>query len=105
MLRPLIGRLTPLLLLWYFLPPKGRLKLLFTIVLAPAVSGVLMVVKAGETHRELVKQATEALSNVKAPIRGILLNNVKGVLRYYYSHRYAYEYYKPAVESPEERAT
>jgi len=69
------------------------------IVIAPEVSGVLVVVKAGETHRDLVKQATDALARAKAPVRGIVLNNVKGVLPYHYSHRYAYEYYHTSASA------
>ena len=70
------------------------------IVIAPDVSGVLMVIKAGETHRELVKQATEVLTRAKAPLKGVLLNNVKGVLPYHYSYRYAYQYYSSAEIKP-----
>lgn len=71
------------------------------IVIAPYVSGVLLVVLAGVTHRDLVKQATQVLTNAKAPLKGVLLNNVKGVLPYHYSYRYAYEYYKPGAEKPQ----
>jgi len=66
------------------------------LVVAPNVTGVLLVVKAGETHRDLVKQANDVLTRAKAPVMGVLLNNVKGVLPYQYSYRYAYEYYSAA---------
>jgi capsular exopolysaccharide synthesis family protein len=74
------------------------------LVLAQSVSGVLLVVKAGVTHRDLVKQAVEVMQQAGTPVLGILLNNVKEVLPYHYSHRYSYQYYH-AVDnglSPEE---
>lgn len=69
------------------------------LVLAPSVTGVLLVVKAGETHRDLVKQATDVLRKASAPLLGVLLNNAKSVLPYHYSYRYAYEYYRSPRES------
>jgi len=66
-----------------------------TLLLAPIVTGVLLVVKAGATHRELVKEASESLKKAKAPLSGMVLNDVKEVLPYHYGHRYAYQYYTP----------
>ena len=63
------------------------------LVLAQSVSGVLLVVKAGVTHRDLVKQASSVMQKAGTPLLGILLNNVKQVLPYHYSYRYAYQYY------------
>jgi capsular exopolysaccharide synthesis family protein len=66
------------------------------LTIIPEVTGLLFVVKMGETHRDLVKQATDVLTMAKAPISGVLLNDVKGVLPYHYGHRYAYQYYSPS---------
>lgn len=63
------------------------------IVIAPDVTGVVMVVKAGETHRDLVKQATELITSTGANMMGVILNNMKDVLPYQYSYRYSYQYY------------
>ena len=71
------------------------------IVIAREVTGVLMVVKAGVTHRDLVKDATKVLQKSNAPILGVVLNNVNGVLPYHYAYRYAYEYYKPTATADE----
>lgn len=71
------------------------------VVLAKDTSGVLLVVKAGVTHRDLVKQAVDALKRAHAPIAGVLLNNVRNVLPYHYAYRYAYEYYREPVKSKE----
>ena len=65
------------------------------LVVAKDVTGILLVVKAGATHRDLVKQASEVLQKAGAPLVGVLLNNVMQVLPYYYSYRYAYQDYRP----------
>ncbi len=76
------------------------------IVMAGDVSGVLLVVKAGDTHRELVRHACDNLLKVKAPLKGILLNDVKQVLPNYYGNRYSYYHYthdngsKPGTARP-----
>lgn len=46
------------------------------VVLATKVSGVLLVVSAGETKREHAQQAVERLNRVNAHIAGVVLNNV-----------------------------
>lgn len=65
-------------------------------VMAGDVSGVLMVVKAGGTHRELVRMACDNLLKVNAPLKGIVLNDVKQVLPTYHGNRYAYYQYASA---------
>jgi len=69
------------------------------LVMAQSMSGVLLVIKAGATHRELVKQATEILQKAGSPLLGVLLNNAKQVLPHYHEHRYAYEYYRPSADA------
>ena len=46
-------------------------------VLAPSVDGVLLVVCAGRTRRELARRAKEQLENVNARILGVVLNKAK----------------------------
>jgi protein-tyrosine kinase len=67
------------------------------LAIAQEVTSVLLVIKAGATHRELVKQSVDTLKKAGAPLTGAVLNDVKSVLPYHYGHRYAYEYYN---ESP-----
>jgi non-specific protein-tyrosine kinase len=61
-------------------------------VLAQAVDGVLLVVDAGETRREALQQAVEALKKVQANVMGTVLNRVpwgrSGYYRYQDYHRY-----------------
>ncbi len=58
-------------------------------VLAPKVSGCLMVVKAGRTKREALVQMTSTLEAANAKLYGVVINMVKrGRGSYYY---YDYE--------------
>ncbi len=66
-------------------------------VLSADVDGVVLVVKAHQTHRDAVKRAKTLLENVDANIFGSLLNGVKiektyGSYYYYYYYHY-YSYY------------
>jgi capsular exopolysaccharide synthesis family protein len=63
------------------------------LALAPFVNGVLLVVKAGETHRQIVKSACDEIGKSGTPVAGVILNNMKGTLPYYVDSRYQYEYY------------
>jgi capsular exopolysaccharide synthesis family protein len=65
--------------------------------LSRAVDGVILVVNAGVTPKEVVKRASEALQDSGANMLGVILNNVKGALPDYYSYKYykyKYEYEK-----------
>ncbi len=55
---------------------------------SPEVDGVLMVVMAGVTPRELVVRARDVLLDVDANILGVIVNNHAEVLPYYYDHKY-----------------
>lgn len=46
-------------------------------VLAPSVDGVLLVVSAGRTKRDLVRRAKDQLEKVGARLLGVVLNNAK----------------------------
>jgi non-specific protein-tyrosine kinase len=58
-------------------------------VLAMQTDGVLLVLDAGKTRRELAKRATEALNRVQARVVGVVLNRMpaRGA-GYYYYYRY-----------------
>jgi Mrp family chromosome partitioning ATPase len=60
-------------------------------VLAAEADVVLLVVQSGKTDREMAKRAKVLLSNVKANIAGVVLNNISPELQagyYYYYHYY-----------------
>jgi capsular exopolysaccharide synthesis family protein len=61
-------------------------------LLSQAVDGVVLVVKAGSTPREVVKRACDILTKGQAKIVGIALNNAQGVLPYHYNYPY-YKHY------------
>lgn len=58
-------------------------------VLATRVDGVLLVVSAGKTRRELAQRAKGLLDKVNAPLLGVVLNNVKyePKIHHYYGKR------------------
>ena len=62
-------------------------------LLSQAVDGVILVVKAGSTPREVVKRACDILTKGQAKIVGIALNNAQGVLPYHYNYPYYRQYY------------
>lgn len=76
-------------------PPIGAVA--DAVVLATQVDGVLVVLKAGATHREVAKRAIRALNDVKARVFGAVLNDIDpSKARYgdYYGYGYStYGYY------------
>ncbi len=63
------------------------------LLIAEQVDGVLLVVKAGSTQREVANRATNLLSNAGINLLGIVLNDCEEVLPYYYkNHYYGYKY-------------
>jgi succinoglycan biosynthesis transport protein ExoP len=64
------------------------------VVLSNSVDGVILVVHAGKTPKEALRQAKELLFQINAKILGVILNRVdigRGKYGYYY-YRYRYYY-------------
>jgi len=65
-------------------------------ILATQKDGVLLVLDAGKTRRELAKRAAAAMRQVNAHVLGVVLNRVPlrgaGYSYYYYSYQYG-QYY------------
>jgi protein-tyrosine kinase len=59
-----------------------------TLFLCAGVDAVLLVVMAGVTPRQVAIRAKEVLLDSQANIAGIVVNNVSGVLPYYYDYKY-----------------
>lgn len=57
-------------------PPAGALA--DAAVLAPRLEGILLVVNAGKTRRDLARRAREQLDRVNANILGVVLTDVRG---------------------------
>lgn len=63
-------------------------------ILAAYLDGVVLVVKSGQTSRQIVRRAKKKLEEVRARIIGVVLNSVNvRKSRYYYSPVYYYSYY------------
>ena len=76
------------------------------VVMGTHVDGTLIVLKAGQTSREVARQAVRQLSDVKAPLFGAVLNDLDltdqkyGQYAYYY--RYGYYYGERAAQKAAE---
>ncbi len=58
------------------------------VMLAQEVDGVIIVVMAGLTPREVVRRARDVLDDGRASLLGVVLNNAAEVLPYYYDYSY-----------------
>ena len=62
-------------------------------LLSLVVDGVLLVVKAGSTARQVARRAVDILTTNHANVLGVVLNNASNSLPYYYDHsHYHYNY-------------
>jgi capsular exopolysaccharide synthesis family protein len=75
-------------------PPVGVVA--DAVVIATGVDGTLMVLKAGQTSRDLAKQAVRQLADVNARVFGAVLNDLdlenQKYGKYYAYYRYGYYY-------------
>jgi len=65
------------------------------LLIAPLTDGVVLIVKAGQMKRELVKKSVNQLQTARANLIGVVLNQVDKEDSYY---KYYSDYYK---EKPE----
>lgn len=64
------------------------------LILSSEMDGALMVIKAGQTHKDVARRAVDLVRNSGLNILGVIINNQKGVLPYYYDYKYyGYDYY------------
>ena len=65
------------------------------LLLAPQIDGVVLIVKAGQSNREMIKKAVEQIRTAQANLIGVVLNQVdvkkEGYYKYY--HKYYSKYY------------
>jgi capsular exopolysaccharide synthesis family protein len=75
-------------------PPVGAFS--DAAVVSTQTDGVLLVVDAGRTRRDVARRAVEALTRVNARMVGVLLNRMPksrvGDYYYYYNYGYNYDY-------------
>jgi capsular exopolysaccharide synthesis family protein len=69
------------------------------VLIATLTDGVLLVVEAGRTSRNLVRRARQLLTDVGAKIFGVVLNNLDVKSRAYYDYNgYYYQHYYDSAE-------
>lgn len=66
------------------------------IIVGRAVDGVLMVVRAGRTQREVVNRATQIIRDSRLNLLGVVVNNLDEALPYYYDQKYYGYHYRHA---------
>lgn len=74
------------------------------LILAGEVDGVLFVVKAGQTSKDVVKRAKQQLEATNAPLLGAILNDLDledRAYRYHYYYSYYYRYGQYYEDEPE----
>ncbi|NUO80552.1 CpsD/CapB family tyrosine-protein kinase [candidate division KSB1 bacterium] len=68
-----------------------------SLLLSNVVEGILFVCKAGVTQKRVAQHALELLEDNRKKLLGVIINNMKGLLPYYYDYRYYdYKYYSHA---------
>ena len=60
------------------------------LILAPQTDGVVLIIKAGMTNRELIKKTVEKLRMAKANLIGVVLNQVDFKREGYYKYDSTY---------------
>ena len=76
------------------------------VILSQIVGGVMLIIRSGETGRDVVRRARDQLLNVNANILGGVLNGVDMQKDHYYYYSYYYNYYyqeKEGIEEPKKR--
>jgi Mrp family chromosome partitioning ATPase len=63
------------------------------VILSQIAGGVIMIIRAGEARRDVVRRAKEQLRNVGAHILGGVLNSVDIQKDHYYYYSYYHNYY------------
>jgi succinoglycan biosynthesis transport protein ExoP len=67
------------------------------VLISSLVDGVLLVVHAGKTSRQVVKRTRQMLLEIGAKVIGVVLNKIDTHSQnYYYYHRHYKDYYTPA---------
>ncbi|UCD93953.1 MAG: CpsD/CapB family tyrosine-protein kinase [Candidatus Zixiibacteriota bacterium] len=74
------------------------LPVLDPMILLEEMDGVLIVVKAGETQRDIVVRARDILAAQKDKVVGVVVNNLKQSLPYHYNYGYYGYHHKPTKQ-------
>ncbi|PIE32421.1 hypothetical protein CSA56_15545 [candidate division KSB3 bacterium] len=73
------------------------------VILSQVAGGVIMIIRAGETGRDVVRRARDQLLDVNAKILGGVLNSVDMQKDHYYYYSYYHNYYYQEDEKSDNR--
>lgn len=63
------------------------------LIIGKLVDNVILVIKAGETAKSVVKRAIDMFADIGVKVSGIVMNNMESVMPYQYDYRYyGYKY-------------
>lgn len=69
------------------------------VLISSMVDGVILVIKGGETSRDLARRSQQLLREVNAKMLGVVLNKMdKTASKYYYTNYYKHYYYESESE-------
>lgn len=68
-------------------------------LLSQEVDGIILVIRAGKTQKEVVERAVDIVGGDMSKIMGVILNNVTSSLPYYYEEKYYGYDYTPVSDS------
>lgn len=71
-------------------------------MLSQSTDGVLLAVKAGSTAREVVRRAVDIMQGNQANLIGVVMNNARNSLPYYYDYSHYHYDYSQADQSFQE---
>lgn len=74
-----------------------------TLWLARYVDGIVLVIMAGKTPKDVAKRALGLIQEAKRPLLGTILNDATEVLPYYYQRKYYSYHYGTNVEAVSEK--
>ena len=75
------------------------------LVLTPLVDGIVLIIKAGETTRQVAQRAVKQLKDVNARVTGVVLNEIMVGRNgnYYYDYYYHYGSYYGEEDEPKKK--
>ncbi len=77
-----------------FIDSPPLIPVIDTLVFLEECDSVLLVIKAGATQKAVINRARDLLTSQNGKLVGVIMNNMKKTLPYYYNHNYYGYHYK-----------
>ncbi|MCK4633152.1 MAG: hypothetical protein KAT79_07745, partial [candidate division Zixibacteria bacterium] len=75
-------------------------------LLSPKVDGLLLVLRAGSTQKEVARRALDILDSASCRIVGVVLNDMNQALPFYYDYNYyGYQYNQKPTKAKDRDAS